>query len=142
MAARSEAASLHVSPWWPTALLLLVCVQGAFGAWTVTLKLQPVIVTHAPAAGLGCSARSPGSAARHTPIAGRTTRGRALRRPRPGRAGARCCVQIALGGWVSTNYAALACTDFPLCGGQWMPAMDFEHGFHLWRALGKTADGD
>jgi len=51
-------------------------------------------------------------------------------------------VQIALGGWVSTNYAVLACTDFPLCNGQWVPPMNFEHGFHLWRALGMTGDGD
>jgi hypothetical protein len=51
-------------------------------------------------------------------------------------------VQIALGGWVSTNYAVLACTDFPTCNGQWIPPMDFGHGFHLWRALGMTKDGD
>ncbi len=51
-------------------------------------------------------------------------------------------IQIALGGWVSTNYAALACTDFPLCHGALIPPMDFEHGFTLWRSLGKTADGD
>jgi cytochrome c oxidase assembly protein subunit 15 len=50
--------------------------------------------------------------------------------------------QIALGGWVSTNYAALACTDFPLCQGVWAPPMDFEHGFTLQRELGETASGD
>jgi cytochrome c oxidase assembly protein subunit 15 len=52
------------------------------------------------------------------------------------------CVQIALGGWVSTNYAALACTDFPTCHGRWAPDMDFDHGFHFLRELGMTADGD
>jgi cytochrome c oxidase assembly protein subunit 15 len=51
-------------------------------------------------------------------------------------------VQIALGGWVSTNYAALACTDFPQCHGTWVPAMDFAHAFTLRRALGETASGD
>jgi len=51
-------------------------------------------------------------------------------------------VQIALGGWVSTNYAALACTDFPLCQGVWVPEMDFEHSFTLHRELGETASGD
>jgi cytochrome c oxidase assembly protein subunit 15 len=51
-------------------------------------------------------------------------------------------IQIALGGWVSTNYAVLACTDFPLCNGAWIPPMNFEHGFHLWRALGMTGDGE
>jgi cytochrome c oxidase assembly protein subunit 15 len=50
-------------------------------------------------------------------------------------------VQLALGGWVSTNYATLACADFPLCQGQVVPPMDFEHGFTLWRELGKTAAG-
>src|SRR5438105_2810836 len=51
-------------------------------------------------------------------------------------------LQIALGGWVSTNYATLACNDFPLCGGQLVPAMDFEHGFTLWRELGRDAAGN
>jgi len=51
-------------------------------------------------------------------------------------------VQIALGGWVSSNYAALACTDFPLCQGTLLPHMDFTHGFSLWRDLGKTAGGE
>jgi len=51
-------------------------------------------------------------------------------------------IQIALGGWVSTNYAALACTDFPLCQGELFPQMDFANGFTLWRDLGMTAHGD
>lgn len=49
--------------------------------------------------------------------------------------------QIALGGWVSSNYAALACTDFPLCQGRWVPLMDFANGFALQRGLGETASG-
>jgi cytochrome c oxidase assembly protein subunit 15 len=66
-----------------------------------------------------------------------------LRRLRPlaWLAGAVLLVQLALGGWVSTNYATLACNDFPLCQGQIVPEMDFEHGFTLWRELGKTAAG-
>jgi len=51
-------------------------------------------------------------------------------------------VQIALGGWVSANYAALACVDFPTCHGEWAPAMDFGHGFHFSRELDMTADGE
>jgi cytochrome c oxidase assembly protein subunit 15 len=51
-------------------------------------------------------------------------------------------IQIALGGWVSSNYAALACPDFPLCQGALLPQMDFVNGFSLWRDLGKTAHGD
>jgi cytochrome c oxidase assembly protein subunit 15 len=50
-------------------------------------------------------------------------------------------LQIALGGWVSSNYAALACIDFPTCHGAWLPEMDFRHGFQLVRELGRTADG-
>jgi cytochrome c oxidase assembly protein subunit 15 len=50
-------------------------------------------------------------------------------------------LQIALGGWVSSNYAVLACTGFPQCNGAWWPAMDFGHGFTLLRALGEGAGG-
>jgi len=51
-------------------------------------------------------------------------------------------LQVALGGWVSTNYAVLACADFPQCQGNWWPMMDFEQGFALWRELGMTAGGE
>ena len=50
--------------------------------------------------------------------------------------------QVALGGWVSTNYAVLACSEFPTCQGSWWPAMDFRQGFELWRHLGLTAGGE
>ena len=50
-------------------------------------------------------------------------------------------VQIALGGWVSTNYAVLVCNTFPMCQGSWWPAMDFAQGFELWRPLGRQGDG-
>jgi len=49
--------------------------------------------------------------------------------------------QIALGGWVSTNYAALACVDFPTCHGAWLPQLDFRHAFQFVRELGMTAAG-
>jgi cytochrome c oxidase assembly protein subunit 15 len=51
-------------------------------------------------------------------------------------------VQVALGGWVSTNYAVLACTDFPQCQGSFWPVMDFARGFELWRPLGRTGGAD
>src|SRR6185295_1937290 len=51
-------------------------------------------------------------------------------------------VQLALGGWVSTNYAVLACSDFPTCQGAWWPTMDFAHGFTLLRPLGIGHDGE
>ena len=50
-------------------------------------------------------------------------------------------MQSALGGWVSTNYAVLACTEFPMCQGSWWPDMSFAQGFQVWRELGHTADG-
>jgi cytochrome c oxidase assembly protein subunit 15 len=49
---------------------------------------------------------------------------------------------VALGGWVSTNYAVLACSDFPTCQGVWWPEMDFRHGFTVLRELGETRGGD
>jgi cytochrome c oxidase assembly protein subunit 15 len=49
--------------------------------------------------------------------------------------------QVALGGWVSTNYAVLACSEFPTCQGSWWPVMDLRQGFELWRELGRTGDG-
>jgi heme a synthase len=49
--------------------------------------------------------------------------------------------QIALGGWVSTNYAVLACTEFPMCQGQWVPPMNLREGFEIWRELGQTGAG-
>ena len=50
-------------------------------------------------------------------------------------------LQVTLGGWVSTNYAVLACTEFPACQGSMWPAMDFAQGFTLWRELGAGGDG-
>lgn len=131
-------------PGLPTWLLFFVCLQGAFGAWTVTLKLQPVIVTIHLLLGMTLLALLTWLAARHsapvTPTAP-DPRAATLRLPAIVALVLLFC-QIALGGWVSTNYAALACTDFPLCHGVAIPQMDFRHGFTLWRHLGKTAAGD
>jgi heme a synthase len=51
-------------------------------------------------------------------------------------------LQVALGGWVSTNYAVLACSEFPTCQGVWWPVMDFSQGFEFLRELGKTGTGE
>jgi len=135
------------APWLPTALFFAVCVQGAFGAWTVTLKLQPVIVTIHLLLGMALLSMLVwyGGRQNHL-IAPRTLVSAsppAMRNIRilAGAAATLLLVQLALGGWTSTNYATLACTDFPLCGGKAIPEMDFEHGFTLWRELGKTAAG-
>ncbi|HTN67377.1 MAG TPA: COX15/CtaA family protein [Burkholderiaceae bacterium] len=129
------------APTLPSVLLAFVCLQGAFGAWTVTMKLQPIIVTTHLLLGLGLLALLTWFGVRqNAPLAPRVAA--------PALAGAAAfgllllAVQIALGGWVSTNYAALACTDFPLCHGVLVPQMDFANGFSAWRALGKTMDGE
>ena len=138
----------------PLALFVFVCIQGAFGAWTVTLKLQPVIVTIHLLLGMGLLALLTWLGGREdflmhppAPSAGAGSQeidtNAALRGIRKLALLAAVVVtaQIALGGWVSTNYATLACDEFPLCDGRVVPEMDFEHGFHLWRELGKTAAG-
>jgi cytochrome c oxidase assembly protein subunit 15 len=129
------------SPWLATAVLIWVCVQGAFGALTVTMKLQPIIVTAHLLGGMALLAllvilalRESAPRSRPDPRATRVAR-LALA------ALIVVVVQIALGGWVSSNYAVLACSDFPTCQGDWVPSMDFVHGFTLWRALGMTGDG-
>jgi len=129
------------SPWLPTFLLAFVCLQGAFGAWTVTMKLQPVIVTTHLLLGMALLALLTWLGASQTAYSPVAPTARALVLP-AGLAALLLTAQIALGGWVSTNYAALACTDFPLCQGALLPPMEFTHGFALWRDLGKTAGGE
>ncbi|MDH4286427.1 MAG: COX15/CtaA family protein [Gallionella sp.] len=129
------------SPVFPTVLFAFVCLQGAFGAWTVTMKLQPIIVTIHLLLGMLLLALLAWFGARqsnHQPAAPSAA---ALRIPAT-LAVLLLMVQIALGGWVSSNYAALACTDFPLCHGTLLPPMDFANGFTLWRDLGMTASGE
>jgi cytochrome c oxidase assembly protein subunit 15 len=129
------------APGLPTALFGLVCLQGAFGAWTVTLKLQPIIVTTHLLLGLSLLGTMAWLAARQNDPISTDERAAALRTPAL-MALILLALQIALGGWVSTNYAPLACTDFPLCQGVWLPHMDFIDGFTLWRDLGKTSAGE
>ena len=129
------------SPGLPTALFLLVCLQGAFGAWTVTMKLQPIIVTIHLLLGLALLGLLATLAARHSVQTSVASTARTLFIPALF-ALSLLMVQIVLGGWVSTNYAVLACTDFPLCHGELIPPMDFEHSFTLWRELGKTTTGE
>ena len=130
---------LPLSPWWPTATLIWVIVQGLFGMWTVTLKLNPAIVTLHLLGGVGLLALL---AVQHQKL-----RGRALHWPRWALGlllvvFALLVLQIALGAWVSSNYAVLACGGFPQCNGAWWPDMDFGHGFTLRRELGRAGDGD
>jgi len=128
-------------PGWPWGLLGLILVQGAFGAWTVTMKLQPVIVTTHLLLGLSLLAALGWNYARLGNTAPVAPRAYGLRHAALIALLLLAC-QIALGGWVSTNYATLACSEFPLCRGQWVPPMDLANGFTLWRALGRTANGE
>ena len=129
----------RLSPWWPTLTLFWVCLQGAFGALTVTMKLFPAIVSLHLMLGIGLLALLMAQAVRYegwqTHV---TTFG--LRKGLWLAMGL-LWVQIALGGWVSTNYAVLACPDFPTCNGQWVPEFQTQ-GFALWRELGHTAGGE
>ena len=132
-----------IRPAWAMATLVWVCVQGAFGALTVTMKLFPAIVTLHLLGGyvlLGMLTLQAAqlwlqSGARETQVM--TVSVRAIL----WLALAALLLQAALGGWVSTNYAVLACMEFPTCQGSHWPAMDFAQGFTLWRPLGLQADG-
>lgn len=140
-----ERRRISVSYVWPLVTLVWVCLQGAFGALTVTMKLFPAIVTLHLLGGMallallraqatGYALASPGAAA---PVSLPPNTRLAL-----GLVYVLLWIQIALGGWVSTNYAVLACSDFPTCQGSWWPDMDFQHGFTLWRELGQNRAGE
>lgn len=121
-------------------LLGLIILQAAFGMWTVTLKLWPQVVTAHLLGGLATLSmlwliverlRNKG---RFIPA----HEFRALQRIRPLAfiAVAAVVLQIVLGGWTSSNYAALACPDFPTCHGEWWPQADFAQGFNVAQQIG------
>jgi len=136
-----ERGALRQSPLLATAIVVLVAVQATLGMWTVTLLLKPAIVTLHLLGGMATLAMLTWLAMRQMPLPPASDS--ALRmRPWAAIGLAVVACQIALGGWVSANYAALACLDFPTCrGGAWMPTMDFAHGFQFARELGMTAAG-
>lgn len=132
-----------LSLWWPAVTLFWVCLQGAFGALTVTMKLFPAIVTLHLLGGLILLALLRAQSVRYVQVQDQslpTVLSTGTRRFLIA-AFALLWLQIALGGWVSTNYAVLACTDFPSCQNSFWPAMDFSQGFTLWRELGAGHDG-
>ena len=127
----------------PTLTLLWVCIQGAFGALTVTMRLFPAIVTLHLLGGLVLLALLCVQAERlsRNSAADRLVIDPATRSMLLGAFGL-LVFQLALGGWVRTNYAVLACSDFPMCQNSWWPEMRFDQGFQIWRELGLTPDGD
>lgn len=132
--------ALQQSPVLPTVLVGVVGVQALLGMWTVTLLLKPVIVSAHLLGGMTTLALlvwlllrqrqhgqfSPTGELRFLAVLALFVVG----------------IQIALGGWVSSNYAALACGDFPTCLGAWLPEMDFAQAFQMRRELGQTAHGE
>lgn len=124
----------------PTVLAVLVVLQALLGMWTVTLLLKPLIVVAHLLGGMILLALLVWLALAH----GRTPP--VLPHPRPlrrlaGLALAVLLVQIALGGWTSSNYAALACPDLPTCQGEWWPETDFGSAFIPWHGLGIDYEG-
>jgi len=124
----------------PLFLLALVILQAAFGMWTVTLKLWPKVVTAHLLGGFATLSflwllvqRLGGYRWRLD-----TVQLNALRAFKPWLILGLLIVvcQIALGGWVSSNYAALACPDIPQCLNQWLPPADFKTGFNVWQDIG------
>ena len=152
IAALGEALLLAVAIFWRRAgwrriavlALAVVCFQALLGMWTVTWLLLPLVVTAHLLGGLLTFALLAWLAwrltvhdavdPRHATLAAATIVGLVL-----------LSCQIFLGGWTSTNYAALACglggAAFPTCLGHWWPAMDFEHGFILLRHIGVDYQG-
>jgi cytochrome c oxidase assembly protein subunit 15 len=134
---------LDQSPGLPLALVGVVILQGMLGMWTVTLLLKPAIVTLHLAGGMLTFALLIWLWQRQQPRWSAVDE-RAFGRLRAVAMVALVLVsmQILLGGWTSTNYAALACTDLPRCQGRWWPDMNFEDAFHVLRELGRTDDGE
>lgn len=127
------AAAIRAPRTLPALLLALVVAQGAFGAWTVTLKLWPQVVTAHLLGGFATLSLlwlyalalwRPG------------WRVDARLMPLVGAALAVVAAQVLLGGWMTSNYAALACPDFPTCRDAWLPQMDFATGFDFAQTIG------
>jgi cytochrome c oxidase assembly protein subunit 15 len=130
-------------PGLPTLLLGLIVFQALLGMWTVTQQLKPLVVTAHLLGGMATLSLLLWLWLRERGRLGHAYDARIDHLRAGALLGLALVVtQIALGGWVSTNYAALACTDFPLCQGGWMPPMDFDPGFTLHRELGETASGE
>jgi cytochrome c oxidase assembly protein subunit 15 len=131
---------LKNSQWLATAAVFLVIFQATLGKWTVTMLLKPAIVTLHLLGGMATFALLlwlllKNATFQSAPEVRRLRASAAL-------ALAALVVQIALGGWVSANYAALACPDLPGCMGRAFPPMDFGNAFHVLRELGRTGAGE
>ena len=121
--------------------LAVIIFQAMLGMWTVTLLLKPIVVMGHLLGGITTFGLLAYAALRCHGFGSRDDRFAVLRRWVVLGIVLLAC-QIALGGWTSANYAALACgTDFPTCLGQWAPPTDFRQGFVLWREVGVNYEG-
>jgi heme a synthase len=136
--ARNEIKS---SPYTSSFLLLLIGFQAMLGMWTVTMLLKPAIVSGHLLGGMSTLAVLSWLAHRHWGYYSDSIVTCQRLRLAIRFALVLLFMQIFLGGWTSTNYAALACTDFPTCHGAWLPDMDFKDAFHMVRELGLSKDG-
>ncbi|MEO8417610.1 MAG: COX15/CtaA family protein [Methylophilaceae bacterium] len=125
----------------PTLLLVLVIFQAMLGMWTVTLLLKPVVVTAHLLGGMTTLGLLVWITHRHWGVVSQRFIASSSLRFLIRGALLVVFLQILLGGWTSSNYAALACTDFPTCHGAWLPDMDFSSAYHWIRELGQAADG-
>ncbi len=146
---------IKVSPWLTTGLLALITFQAMLGMWTVTMLLKPAVVSAHLLGGMTTLGllvwiayrqwfQEANASAKPKPQAMLNTQQTIVSNPMRNLIRFSLVIilmQIFLGGWTSTNYAALACTDFPTCHGAWVPEMDFKDAFHMVRDLGQSADG-
>ena len=125
----------------PVAAAVVIVFQALLGMWTVTLKLLPAVVMAHLLGGMLLFALLAYTALRLSIAPAGNADTTRLRRLSLLALGV-LALQIALGGWTSSNYAALACgNDFPKCLGFWWPPTDFREGFVLWRGIGANYEG-
>lgn len=122
----------------PLTLIGLLSFQAALGMWTVTLKLLPVVVMGHLLGGIFIFTCLVYLAWQLSSV-----QGSHLPQWRPWLTLGMIIVvmQIALGGWVSSNYAGLACVGFPQCNGQWLPPLALTRAFHFWSGIGHNYQG-
>jgi len=131
-----------------TLLMILVLFQAALGMWTVTMNLQPIIVMGHLLGGFGILAllvlfrlrlsKPIAELTLLTPSLNDAKNNQAISRQQLARIQLYCAIglpilliQIALGGWTSSNYAAIVCTEFPICNGDWLSRFSLSEVFSL-----------